>query len=198
MRERAARGRQATATRPRGPRSARRRVRVIEYYGSPPVRPLPLAQLARTTPVLATLHREQQASWPGLPAPEIALRPGADPHDATDPRPRALIAAALSRVEVIIGAWAASNGTQQLPQILSARWTQFLYRAGCFRMDPKINITTTCGPKTAISPNILFGGSSAWRFCNSPRDGLNQLIAFRHPRPDSPLAGQSRAPVAGQ
>jgi regulator of sirC expression with transglutaminase-like and TPR domain len=77
-----------------------------------------LAQLARTTPVLATLHREKQASWQNLLAPEIARRLGADPHDATDPRPRALIAAALSCVEVIIAAWAASNGTQQLPQVL--------------------------------------------------------------------------------
>ena len=68
-------------------------VRVVEYYGSPPVRALPLAQLARTTPVLATLHREKQASWQELPAPEIARRLGPDRHDATDPRPRALIAA---------------------------------------------------------------------------------------------------------
>ncbi|MGO9778928.1 MAG: hypothetical protein ACLPKE_10710 [Streptosporangiaceae bacterium] len=37
------------------------------------------------------------------------------PHDATDPGYHALIAAALGCVEVVIGAWAAGNGTRQLP-----------------------------------------------------------------------------------
>ena len=36
--------------------------------------------------------------------------------------------------------------------------------AGCFRIHPKINFTTTCGPDVAACTNILCGGSSGWRF----------------------------------
>ena len=184
MRERTARGRQETATRPRGPCSARpwtslrqargpRSVRPVDLAPPgpwtslrqatgpgyrvlrfPPVRALRLAQLARTTPVLATLHREEQASRPSLPAPEIARRLGADPPDATDPRPLALIAAALTAS-----------------------------RSSSLRPGPPATERNNC-PRSLARDGL-----------NIPlaRDGLNQLIGFRHPRHDSPLA----APRAG-
>ena len=38
---------------------------------------------------------------------------------------------------------------------------------GCCRIKPKINFATTYGASAAISPQILCGESSVWRFRNS-------------------------------
>jgi AcrR family transcriptional regulator len=91
---------------------------LIEHYAAQSERAQRLAELARTTPALATLHQEKPAKWHNLLTPEIARRLGADPGDATDPRPHALIAAALGCLDAAVAAWIASQGTQPLAQIL--------------------------------------------------------------------------------
>jgi AcrR family transcriptional regulator len=91
---------------------------LIARYTTQSERARRLAELARTTPALATLHQEKPANLHDLLAPEIARRLGSDPRDATDPRPHAMIAAALSCLEAAVAAWIASNGTRQLTQLL--------------------------------------------------------------------------------
>jgi AcrR family transcriptional regulator len=91
---------------------------LVAHYAAQSERARRLAELARTAPALATLHQEKQARLQNLLTPEIARRLGSDPSDATDPRSRALIAAALSCLEAAVAAWIAGNGTQQLSQIL--------------------------------------------------------------------------------
>ena len=91
---------------------------VIARYAAQPERARRLAELARTTPALAAVNQEKNANSHNLLAPEIARRLGGDPLDATDPRPHALIAAALSCLEAAVAAWIAGNGTQELTQIL--------------------------------------------------------------------------------
>jgi AcrR family transcriptional regulator len=90
---------------------------IVAHYAAQSERARRLAELARTTPALATLHQGKPASLHELLAPEIARRLGSDPRDATDPRPRALIAAAYSCLEAAVVAWIADRGTQQLAQI---------------------------------------------------------------------------------
>jgi AcrR family transcriptional regulator len=91
---------------------------LVAQYATQSERASRLAQLARTTPALATLNREKLASFHNLLAPEIARRLGSDPRDATDPRPQALITAAFGCIEAAVAAWIADNGTQPLTQIL--------------------------------------------------------------------------------
>jgi AcrR family transcriptional regulator len=91
---------------------------VVAHYAAQSERAQRLAELARTTPALAIRHQEKPARWLDLLAPEIARRLGADPGDATDPRPRALVAAALACLEAAVAAWIATHGTQQLTHIL--------------------------------------------------------------------------------
>ena len=62
---------------------------------------------------------------------------GADPHDTTDPRPHALIAALFGCLEATIATWAAGDGTEPLPRILhramnaikGIAWTESVYAA---------------------------------------------------------------------
>jgi len=91
---------------------------VIAHYAAQPERAQRLAELARTTPALAARHAEKPVSWHNLLTPEIARRLGADPAEATDPRPGALIAAAHACLEAAVAAWIAGHGTRQLSEIL--------------------------------------------------------------------------------
>jgi AcrR family transcriptional regulator len=91
---------------------------VVAQYAAQSERARRLAELARMTPALATRRQGKPATWQDLLIPEIARRVGSDPRDPTDPRPRALIAAALSCLEAAVAAWIASDGTQQLAQFL--------------------------------------------------------------------------------
>lgn len=91
---------------------------LLAHYASPPERASRLAWLARTTPVLAARHQEKLAGLQNLLMPEIARRIGANPLDPADPRPHALITAALGCLEAAVTAWAAGNGAQSLPELL--------------------------------------------------------------------------------
>lgn len=72
---------------------------------------LAMAHLYAETPSLRARHLEKHLRWQELFAPEVARRMGIPADDAlTDPRPRALIAAALSCIDVAIEAWRTSGG----------------------------------------------------------------------------------------
>jgi AcrR family transcriptional regulator len=103
---------------------------VVAHYAAQSERAQRLAELARTTPALAVRHQEKPARWHNLLAPEIARRLGADPRDATDPRPHALIAAAHACLEAAVAAWIAGHGTQQLSQILHRAMDSIAYDPG--------------------------------------------------------------------
>jgi AcrR family transcriptional regulator len=90
----------------------------VSHYAAQSERAQRLAKLARETPALAALHQKKPTSYYNLLRPEIARRLGSDPRDATDPRPEALIVAAISCLEAAVAAWTAGDGTQQLAQLL--------------------------------------------------------------------------------
>jgi AcrR family transcriptional regulator len=97
--------------------------RLAGFYVSRPDHALRVARLVRATPALTTLHQEKLASWQALLTAEIAGRLGPDPGtedlgSASDPRPRALIGAALSCFDSAVAAWAAGNGAQPLENLL--------------------------------------------------------------------------------
>ena len=91
---------------------------LIAHYAATSERARQLAEIARTVPALATYHQHKLKSWQQLLAPEVARRLGADPDDATDPRPYALIASAYACLEAAVEVWIAGHGTHQLTPLL--------------------------------------------------------------------------------
>lgn len=87
---------------------------LIEQYGARSDRILRSSRLVRATPALATFHQDKLARWGQLLRPEVARRLGADPDDLSDPRPAALIAAALACLDAAVTAWAAADGAPPL------------------------------------------------------------------------------------
>lgn len=96
---------------------------LIDRYGADPERSRQLARLVRDAPALAAAHHEKRASWHALLRPELARRLGSDPSDELDPRPSALIAAALGCVDATIASWAASDTGTPLEDILHRAMT---------------------------------------------------------------------------
>jgi len=91
---------------------------LIERYAAEPESARRLARLISTTPALSAKHTEKNARWQGLLKPELARRLGIDPARIADPRPAALIASALGCVDAAISAWASTEGTRPLGEIL--------------------------------------------------------------------------------
>ena len=91
---------------------------LIDIYEARDERIFRLARLIASTPALAARHREKNAQWHQILRPEIARRLAADPDDHTDPRPDAVIAAALGCVEAALAAWTAGDQPQALSAIL--------------------------------------------------------------------------------
>lgn len=90
---------------------------LIEQYADKSERILRSARLARTTPALATFHQDKLARFGQLLRPEVARRLGPGLDDPGDPRPAALIAAALACLDAAVAAWAAADGAPPLAQL---------------------------------------------------------------------------------
>lgn len=90
----------------------------FERYEAHDERTRRLTRLIVNTPSLAARRREENARWQELLRPEIARRLGADPADDSDPRAKAVIAAALGCVEAALTAWTANAQPQALAKIL--------------------------------------------------------------------------------
>ncbi|MEO3802051.1 hypothetical protein [Nonomuraea sp. B1E8] len=91
---------------------------LVDRYAADPERGRQMAKLVSSAPALAAPHHEKNARWYALLRPELARRLGSDPTDALDPRPFALIAAALGCVDAAITAWAASAPETPVEAIL--------------------------------------------------------------------------------
>jgi AcrR family transcriptional regulator len=86
-----------------------------EASGATPEDALRLARMLLGTPSLKSRHLEKQTKWQELFIPEIARRLGIPADDPLDPRPRALVAAALGCLDAAFQAWAASDGSVEMP-----------------------------------------------------------------------------------
>jgi len=79
-----------------------------------------LVRLITQTPALATRHRDKAALWQEMLRPEVARRLGADPEDVSDPRPAAVIAAALGCLDAALVAWTSSHPPRPLSELLDS------------------------------------------------------------------------------
>jgi AcrR family transcriptional regulator len=91
---------------------------LIQQYVAHSEQTLRSAKLFIATPALVTFHRQKLARWGQALGPELARRFGADPGDATNPRPAALISATFACLDVALVTWAAADGTPLLADLL--------------------------------------------------------------------------------
>ncbi|MGQ4328877.1 TetR/AcrR family transcriptional regulator [Streptomyces hayashii] len=86
-----------------------------------PERTLSYLRMLQETPSLRARHYEKQLRWQELMVPNIARRLGVSPDQPEDPRPSALVAAALACLDAASTGWVVCEA--------SVRWTVLLDRA---------------------------------------------------------------------
>lgn len=82
-----------------------------------PEQGLAMSQMLHDTPSLRARQLGKQLGWQDLLVPEVARRLGV-PAEAPDPRPRALVAAALGCLNAAVDVWAAAGGAIPLGDLL--------------------------------------------------------------------------------
>lgn len=87
-------------------------------YGADADRILALHRLIYETSSLRARHLDKQDRWHRLLTAELAARLEVDP--AKDLAPRVLAAAAVAALDVAIGAWAETQGSASMPELLDS------------------------------------------------------------------------------
>jgi AcrR family transcriptional regulator len=90
---------------------------LLDEIAESPERGLSMARMFDETPSLRARHLGRQLTWHQRLTPEIARRLGVT-DDPYDPRPRALVAAALACLNAAVDVWTAADGAVDLPTIL--------------------------------------------------------------------------------
>ena len=80
--------------------------------GYSPERNLKISRMLYETPSLRAGHFEKQLRWQELLVPNIQWRLGAEAGDASDPRARAIVACALTCLDVASETWTRSDGKE--------------------------------------------------------------------------------------
>ncbi|MEU6222593.1 TetR family transcriptional regulator [Streptomyces sp. NPDC047042] len=83
-----------------------------------PEQTLSFLRLLHGTPSLRARHFEKQLKWQEQMVPEIARRLETGPDDPEDPRPTALVAAALACLDAAARGWVAGEGKASLADLL--------------------------------------------------------------------------------
>jgi AcrR family transcriptional regulator len=79
-----------------------------------PERNLKISKMLYGTPSLRAAHLEKQLRWQELLVPNIRMRLGAETGDASDPRARAIVACALTCLDVAVETWTRSDGEEDI------------------------------------------------------------------------------------
>ena len=84
-----------------------------------PISGLQVARLIHRNPSLRARHFEKTMSWQASLVPEVARRLGVT-DDPADPRPSALVAAALGSLSAATTAWVAGDGERSLGRLVDS------------------------------------------------------------------------------
>jgi AcrR family transcriptional regulator len=95
---------------------------LIEESSALPEQGLRMRRLLHETPSLQARLLGKQLGWQDQLAPEVGRRLGV-PGGACDPRPRAVVAAALGCLNVAVDMWGATDGARSLPGLLDQAMT---------------------------------------------------------------------------
>jgi AcrR family transcriptional regulator len=82
-----------------------------------PERTLKISKMLYGTPSLRARHLEKQLRWQELLVPNIQMRLGAATGDAPDPRAQAIVACALTCLDVASEIWTRSDGEEDLGRL---------------------------------------------------------------------------------
>lgn len=82
-------------------------------------RPRRVIGLVMRTPTLGLFHQAKLAAWIEQLRPEVERRLGVRTADRTDPRPTALIAAALACLDAALAAWVWADGGKELSTLFA-------------------------------------------------------------------------------
>jgi len=85
--------------------------------GYSPERNLEISKMLYGTPSLRASHFEKQLRWQELLVPNIQMRLGTETGDASDPRARAIVACALTCLDVANEIWTRRDGKADLGQL---------------------------------------------------------------------------------
>lgn len=91
---------------------------IAELNEEAPQEALAYLRMLHETPSLRARYFEKQMTWQKLLVPEITRRMGAKPDDPQDPRPRALVTAALACLDAAAIAWVACEAAIPMPVML--------------------------------------------------------------------------------
>ena len=91
---------------------------VLSRYLADPEQTLRRAKVVIATPALLSIHREKLTRWVRLLGPELSRRLEVTPDGLPDPRPAALVAAALACLDVAVATWAGADGEPPLADLL--------------------------------------------------------------------------------
>ncbi|WP_200307945.1 TetR family transcriptional regulator [Streptomyces adelaidensis] len=83
-----------------------------------PEQTLSYVRMLQQTPSLRARHHEKQLQWQELLVPEVARRLATSPDLPEDPRPSALVAAAIACLEVATTGWVACDGAVPIDVLL--------------------------------------------------------------------------------
>lgn len=85
--------------------------------GYSPERNLAISKMLYGTPSLRAAHLEKQLRWQELLVPNIQTRLGAVAGDRSDPRAQAIVACALTCLDVAVEAWTRRDGEEDLAEL---------------------------------------------------------------------------------
>ena len=92
--------------------------------GYSPERNLAISKMLYGTPSLRAAHLDKQLRWRELLVPNVAARlkasPGVETGGASDPRAEAIVACALTCLDVAVEAWTRGDGKQDLAGLFDA------------------------------------------------------------------------------
>lgn len=82
-----------------------------------PERNLKMSKMLYGTPSLRAAHLEKQLRWRELLVPNVQERLGGSPGGVPDPRAQAIVACALTCLDVSVESWARSDGREDLARL---------------------------------------------------------------------------------
>lgn len=113
-------------------------VEVPAAFIGDPDRGLAQARLVMQTPSIRARNADKYRAWTELLTPDTARRLGVDYRDPTEPRPRAVVAAALACLDTATEIWVEADGNVELSHLIEKAMAPMLHNDVTASDNPSI------------------------------------------------------------